>query len=46
LKVIWQRIPNFKDFIFRTSMLSFVAASPQPLEERVKPMTFSITLEQ
>ena len=28
LKIIWQRIPNFKNFIIRTSVLSFVAASP------------------
>jgi len=25
LKIIWQIIPNFKNFIFRTSVLSFVA---------------------
>jgi len=28
LKFIWQRIPNFKNFIFRTNVLSFIAASP------------------
>jgi len=28
LKIIWQRIPNFKNCIFRTSFLLFVATSP------------------
>ena len=30
LKIIWQRIPNFKNFIFSTSVLLFAAASPSP----------------
>jgi len=36
---------NFKlqEFHFQTSVLSFPAASPQALEERVEPTTLNIT---